>query len=341
MVVWPGATWATADVARGWANGLQSAGVEVVRFRLDHRIRWFTDRLTDEEMADPAMMPKVRRMASESLAGALYEFRPDLLLVVDGKDIPPEVWTGMRRRGQQIVLVHTESPYEDDRIGHMWWCADHHLVNDLPGVERLRHHTPNVAYSPQCYDPAVHHPGGYRTEHQVVFVGSGFKGRGDFLARVDWEKVGGLTLAGHWSKIAAGLPPPPELVRWVADLQEPLPNEAAADLYRTSKLGLNLYRTDFVDAGSGPGWALGPREVEMAACGLAFLRQARGEGDDLFPILPTFGTPEELSDLAVWWLAHDDAREEAAAAAQAAVADRTFDRHAASLLRRVGALTTT
>ncbi|MEJ7763884.1 MAG: glycosyltransferase [Acidimicrobiales bacterium] len=333
LVVWPGASWATADVARGWADGLEQAGADVVRFRLDQRIEWLERHLTEDECRAPDAAKRVRYQAAESLAGALYEHRPDLTVVVDGKDIPPDVWQRIRARGERVALVHTEAPYEMGRIESMHWCADVHLVNDPVGVEPLLKHTPHAFYAPHSYYPAVHYPEDKPKDHEVVFVGSGFAGRAAFLGAVDWQTVGRLTLAGHWRSPGAELPD--HLAPFVADLPEPLPNAQTAHLYRTSKVGLNLYRTDHVEDAAADGWAVGPREVEMAACGLFFLRQPRPEGDALFPMLPTFDSPEELTDLAAWWLAHDDAREEAAAAARSAVADRTFERLAATLLRRL------
>jgi spore maturation protein CgeB len=50
-------------------------------------------------------------------------------------------------------------------------------------------------------------------------------------------------------------------------------------------------------------------------------------------MLPTFAGPEDASEQLKWWLGHDDERRELALKAQAAVADRTFDNHAARLLR--------
>mgnify|MGYP003326445255 CR=1 FL=1 len=67
------------------------------------------------------------------------------------------------------------------------------------------------------------------------------------------------------------------------------------------------------------GWALGPREVESVMCGVFLLREPRGEGDELFPHLPRFTTPAELSDQLQWALANPDARSEAVRKAQAAV----------------------
>lgn len=77
---------------------------------------------------------------------------------------------------------------------------------------------------------------------------------------------------------------------------------------------------------------MGPREVELAACGTFFLREPRGEGDEVLPMLPTFTTPAEFQSLLREWLTRDDDRTALAHKARAAVADRTFVNHAAWLL---------
>jgi hypothetical protein len=105
---------------------------------------------------------------------------------------------------------------------------------------------------------------------------------------------------------------------------------------RTSAtIGANIYRKEHSEGSHADGWAMGPREVELAACGSFFLREPRPEGDKLFPMLPTFTEPGELGDLIRWWLPQEDRRRDAAVAAQAAIADRTFTNTAASLLRFV------
>ena len=81
------------------------------------------------------------------------------------------------------------------------------------------------------------------------------------------------------------------------------------------------------------GWAMGPREVEAAACGGFFLRDPRGEGDEVLSMLPTFTSPAEASDLLRYYLARPDERTDLALKAREAVAGRTFDAHAANLLR--------
>ena len=110
-------------------------------------------------------------------------------------------------------------------------------------------------------------------------------------------------------------------------------NDVTAEIYRSARCGINFYRREGEDSWDGGGWACGPREIEMAACGLPFARDGRGESDELFPMLPAFTSPAEASDQVRWLLADDARREKAAAAARAAVADRTFTANAKRLLR--------
>ena len=110
----------------------------------------------------------------------------------------------------------------------------------------------------------------------------------------------------------------------------------AADLDRSTKVSLNLYRKEAATPDLVDGWACGPREIELAACGAFFLREPRGESDQLFPMLPTFTEPAEVGDLARWWVAHPDERDTAARKAREAVAARTFRANAAELLQLCG-----
>jgi hypothetical protein len=78
---------------------------------------------------------------------------------------------------------------------------------------------------------------------------------------------------------------------------------------------------------------MGPREVEMAACGLFFLRDPRVESDAVLPMLPAVTTPEDASEQLRWWLARDSEREALAAMAREAVANRTFRNNAIGVLK--------
>jgi hypothetical protein len=115
-------------------------------------------------------------------------------------------------------------------------------------------------------------------------------------------------------------------------IDECLDNSEAVRLYQSCKASLNLYRREAQRPELSAGWSMGPREVELAACGTFFLRDPRGEGDELFPMLPTFTEPGEVRPLLNRWLTHDREREKAAEKARAAVVDRTFKNHARWLL---------
>jgi spore maturation protein CgeB len=108
-------------------------------------------------------------------------------------------------------------------------------------------------------------------------------------------------------------------------------NELTTRVYQAAKAGLNLYRHEVSDT-IRDGVAIGPREVEMAACGLFFLRDSRPESDEVFPMLPTFASPEDAAEQLKWWLAHDAERELAAAQAREAIRDRTFAANVTRLL---------
>jgi len=117
-------------------------------------------------------------------------------------------------------------------------------------------------------------------------------------------------------------------------------NTEVAELYRVSRSGINFYRREANEGEDDTtgGVACGPREIEMAACGLFFLRDPRPESDELFPMLPAFGSAAEASELLRWWLARDAQREKAAAAAREAVAGRTFEAAARRLISTITAL---
>jgi spore maturation protein CgeB len=233
-----------------------------------------------------------------------------------------------------VVVLHTESPYEDHRQVDVAAHADLNLINDPTNIDRFR----SVArsfYVPHAYRPGLHHPGspGLSLVCDLGFVGTGYPSRVAFLEAMNLDGLDVL-LGGHWQTLDEGSP----LRGYVGhDIGRCLDNAETADLYRSARVGLNLYRREAQAPSLVDGWAMGPREVEMAACGLFFLRDPRPEGDEVLASLPTFSSPEEAGELLRWWLDHHDERARAAEAARKAVAGRTFEDHAAQLLRLLDA----
>ncbi len=165
---------------------------------------------------------------------------------------------------------------------------------------------------------------------QFCFVGTGFPSRIAFLEAVDFTDID-VALGGMWQHLADDSP----LRKFLAhDIGQCMDNTETVDAYRSTLMSANLYRREAADgqpANIG-GWAMGPREVELAATGCFFAREPRPEGDQVLSMLPTFDTPAELGDLIRYYLFHDDLRRLLADKARAAVAGRTFHTHAGTLL---------
>jgi spore maturation protein CgeB len=335
LVVRPGPHFSVADVANGWVAGLRANGVEVVDFNFDDRMAFYAT-AHQERNGDFVRVfenpEDVARLAADGVLAAAYKLWPDIVVIVSGFFVPPEVYALLRSRGHKVVLLHTESPYEDDRQLRRAPHATLNVLNDPTNIDRFREHGPTV-YIPHAYDPTIHHP---RTpdpaaKSDFCFVGTGFPSRVEFLERCDFTGID-VALAGNWRNLDPDSPLRKHLAH---DEDECCPNDQAAILYASTKASANLYRKEATETADG--WAMGPREVELAACGTFFLREPRGETDEVLHMLPTFDGPEDFTDKLRWWLAHDATREAAALLARRAIAGRTFKAHAAHLLELLAA----
>lgn len=329
LVVEPGPHFSVADVCNGWVTGLRNQGCQVEVFNLSDRLGFFEQANKAIGIDDPDGH-KAADQAAEGLRATCYDFWPDLVLIVSSFFVPPWTYKVIRSRGHKVAVLFTESPYEDDSQLPIASHADIALLNDPTNLERFREVNPQTHYVPHAYDPARHKPRPPKSEHasDFCFVGTGYPSRAEFLESVDWTGID-LALGGNWSKLADESP----LRKFVAhDIEHCLDNEQTAELYAATKASVNLYRTEAQRPTLSTGWAMGPREVELAACGTFFLRDPRPESDQLFPMLPTFDSPGDFAEQLRWWLAHDMERNQAARLARAAVADRTFDHNARFLL---------
>jgi hypothetical protein len=331
VVVGPKAAWSTADVARGWINGLRQVGVQVGVFDLSQQLLWHALAEVDGETLTREQAVKA---CTITMLGECYKIDPDVIFVVHGADLDWELLKGLRAK---VVLILTECPYENE--GQALMCAtvepDLILLNDPQNAGVFDTIAPSF-YLPHAYDPAFHHPGDGTHEFDCCFVGSGFVNRQRFMESVDWTDID-MALGGLWVNIQPWSRLAPFLVH--EDKMECVDNRMTATLYRKSRTGFNIYRDDaHGEHSTADGWAIGPRELELAACGTWQARQSgRGESDELFGgILPTFDTPEELGDVIRWALAHPVEREKAADAARAVIEDRTFANHAGRALARLG-----
>lgn len=287
----------------------------------------------------------IMQHAVDGLYRELYLFWPDVVFFVSAFYVTAPVLQVIRTRRHKVVMLHTESPYQDEEQMTRGQFADLNLLNDPANINAWEDLDVPVAYMPHAYDPDVHYPAAERQyDCDFTFVGTLFKTRAEFFSRMDFT---GLDVALGGAGWDLAMRDYPELVTKVMDagkgrrlvdyvghpLDYSVDNQETAAHYRTAKCGINFYRRESEDQHAGKGWAMGPREVEMAACGLFFLRDPRPESDDMFDgILPSFSSPEEASDLLRYWVKHDGFRENAARQARFAVADRTFDANAGKAL---------
>lgn len=358
LVAQPGPSWSVHDVYVGWCEALAELGEDVYRFNLDDRLAFFDNAFlsVNGPPHDPAHLEEEHQfrkavtadqavqLAVDGLTQALWKIRPHVLLVISGHFIPHEMLDHARKAyGTHVIALHTEQPYELERELALAAHVDLNLLNDPTHDVAFEAVAPTV-YAPHAYRPSVHHPGAAVPELKcdLGFVGTGFGTRRMFLelmAEGGWFDGLDVLLGGNWQGVTDDSPLQPFIA--ADNPAHCIDNEQTADVYRSARMGLNLYRREGDGPEGVPGWSMGPREVEMAACGLPFLRDPRPEGDRLFPMLPTFHTPDEAGELLVWHLNRPDVLREMATAAGAAVADRTFKASASKLLGLLGRRTAT
>ena len=339
LLIHPGPSWSVADVFNGWSEALTGLGEQVEEYELDARLRFYGGTLAETGELLPCGCPGVRKfldreqaiqLAVDGILGAAYRWWPDVILCVSAFFVPPWLLQVLRARGHKIVMLMTESPYQDDFQLKMAEHADLSLLNDPVNLSAYREIGP-AEYVPHAYRPEIHYPAapGTEPEYDLAFVGTGFPSRARFFSQMDLAGLN-VRLSGLWMDLPEDSP----MRDWTAtESDDCIDNDETAEIYRRARTGINVYRQESEDTHAGEGWAMGPREVEMAASGLWFARDPRPESDALFPMLPSFGSPGEASDQIRWALTHPAERAEAAAKARAAVADRTFTEHAKQLLR--------
>ncbi len=335
LTVHPGPHFSVADVYTGWTKAFKALGAQVVEYNLQDRLTFYESAgFLDKDGVFTKFLetPDAIQRAAAGIQTACYRFWPDVLFVVSGFFVPPDLLDVVRERGTKVVLCHTEQPYELGRELERAKHADMSLINDPLYIERFREIHPTF-YSPHCYDPEVHFPKVVPPQwaSDFAFIGTGYPSRIELLEAVGWEGID-VVLGGMWNSLDED-----SLLRAfvVHNFLECLDNSDTVNYYRGTRMSANLYRHEADHETLEQGWAMGPREVELAACGTPFLREPRPEGDEVLWMLPTFDGPADFEEKLRWHLDHPEVCQEIARQARAAVADRTFLASAKGLLKAV------
>lgn len=327
---------------------LRNLGCQVFEYNLNDRLIFYNMAMIDSGEVDETDHPIVRSAmtqeqawwaAMQGLSHEILDKEPDIVLFVSAF-FASKLTLGILRKSKlqpKVIILHTEAPYEDSKQEMRAAYAHLNMLNDEISVPRFAKFGPAV-YMPHAYAPHVHFPRTGPVDRELasdfVFIGSAFDSRKKFFGAMDLTGIDMLIGGADWGSVEADSP----LAQFIGtDPGAPdcVDNPQAAALYRNSKSGINFYRRE-AEEGAVQGVSMGPREIELSACGLFFLRDPRPESDEVFGgILPSFSGPEDASEQLRWWLAHDRQREEAAAKACAAVQDRTFENNARRFLRLV------
>lgn len=343
LVVHPGPDFSVADVQRGFIKALRKSGHPIMTYNTNERLTFYGNAVFQNKEIEPCehgygpvrtAMPDpemIAHMATKGLFENCFTFWPDVIIFISAFYFTAQDFHIIRSRGIKIIMLHTESPYQDEEQMKRGAYANLNLLNDPVNLEKWAALGP-VAYLPHSYDPDIHYPASPRNyECDFAFVGTAFKSRCEFFSAMNFDGIDTVLGGNGWDTIA---PEHHGLYKYLGhNPGECVDNAETARFYRFTKCGINFYRREGEEAHKGEGWAMGPREVEMAACGLFFLRDPRPESDELFGgILPEYSSPQEAEELLRWWIGHDKQREAAADEARQAIADRTFDNRLKDIL---------
>ena len=354
-MVHPGPEFSVADVFDGWKKAFEKQGHQVKVYNTNDRLSFYSQvKLPDfksevppcEHCGQPVYklaMDKENAVVSsmQGLTHDLFQVWPHMVFFVSAFFTPAWVLDLIRQRRMKLVLLHTESPYQDDEQLMRAQYASLNLLNDPANIDEYAALAPAM-YMPHSYDPDIHYPGLEDSKDiDFSFIGTMFETRRVFFEEL-FGKLSAPNTVSDYKIVLGGagwdgphLDESPLLNFLGHPRDQAVDNSETADTYRRSRVGVNFYRKEAEPGHEGEGWAIGPREVELAACGIPWLRDSRGESDELFSFLPTFSSAGEAADLLKWYLENPYQREYLGWQAKAAIADRTFDNHAAMLMREM------
>ncbi len=335
LLLHPGASSSTADVEAGLRFGLRAHGITVIEYRLDERLdhsrrwlhaAWRRVRKGNAGVEKPTVGDIFYKAGEPAIAMALRH-QVDAVLVVSAMFLHPDVIILMRRAGLRVVVLFTESPYDQAKELAVAKLIDGGWTNERSSLAAFTQANPSSGYLPHAWHPERHRPGAQPGDdavaaHDVVFIGSAFHERVEWLASIDWTGID-LGLYGAWEALGSRH----TLRRFVRGAH--IHNTAAAALYRRAKIGLNLYRTSMGWGRQAPAIthaeSLNPRAYELAACGAFSLSTYRAEAPEVFgDLVPTFTTAAEASALIRQWLADDVGRARVTKQLPACVAESSW-----------------
>jgi spore maturation protein CgeB len=331
LIVYPGPTHSTYDVAVGYDKALRALGHTVEAFHYHKYIQFYSIALSEQEKANPDYKREIEDpffLASERVALRVVDFVPDVVLIIAGGALHRRAHELIRKLSVPMVLLLTESPYLDDFQAKIitQGFIDMTLTNDKNSVTALRDLTgKRVEYLPHSYDPNIHYPGPVdeKLATDVFFHGTLWPEREALFAplqRLPRVQISGYTL--DKTEVAKNI----------------IPNPLLASLYRSTKIALNHHRTYTESSGEaireGQAHSIGPRAYEIAACGAFQLcDDTRPELQEVFgDSVVTYHDATDLRRKIDYYLLRECERVDHALKAWYAVRSCTFEDRANTIL---------
>ena len=357
LVVSPVPPYATKDVWTGHVQGLRAIGedVEVLPMNYSPIYNMYQDFKEFMEVTGQAKMGTINNtlMAGERIVMAAIANEVDLVHIVAPMHLSPATLMILKKyAGVKTSAFFTECPYDDENAIDIAEWLDYVFVCDRESVPVFKEKNPNTFYLGHAYNPDVHKPNGkVEKDVDVLFVGTNFPTRVEFLEKMDWEGIN-FQLRGIWNIRGKS-----SLKQFIQGESASMPNTTTLELYHKARIGLQLHRKDgFSWAAAKKGktvvkgglvgatplpnlvaHSLGPRSYELAAGGVFQVSDVgRPELQEVFgDTVPTYSTPEELRVLLRTYLDDPVRREEAAKKQLQAVQPYSFEMRMRGLLDAV------
>lgn len=313
---------------RGRANYIVNCAKEPLPFRPVHVMYISSGKGFPYSPLDEAIAATLQSMVAkvtlsdprQPIAEAALATRPNLVLALDGMDLPLEQIDAIRQAGIPTAVWLTDDPYYTDMTLEVSKHFDHVFTLELNCVELYRqngcasvHYLPFAAYTSHYFPITTPSP----LKRDVSFIGSAYWNRVYFFNPIMAQLMSHNTVFNGiwWDRLPdyEAYGEKIELGRWMN------PQETN-DVYNGTKLVINLHRSHEDDSVNNnhlriPPASPNPRTFEIAASATLQLTDVR---DDLTRFyqpgveIETYASPQELIEKVEYYLTHEKERREIA-----------------------------
>ncbi|AIW41398.1 MULTISPECIES: CgeB family protein [Paenibacillus] len=313
---------------RGRANAIVGRMKAVFPFRQIHVLYVVSGKGLPYSPLDEAVITTLQSMTAQvtvtdprqPVGDIAAQLRPNLMLALDGMDLPLEQVTAVRQLGIPTAIWLTDDPYYTDTTTKIVTNYDYVFTLEMNCLELYRqlgctsvHYLPFGAFLTHYFP--LSSPASVRRE--IGFTGSAYWNRIYFFNPIMPQLMArNIKINGIWwdrlpdyqsygDKI--------ELGRWMSPVE-------TNDSYNGSKIVINLHRSHQDDSVNNnslkiPGASPNPRTFEISASGTLQLTDTR---DDLARFykpgeeIETYSSQQELLEKVEFYLTHEKERHEIA-----------------------------